>query len=72
MPAATAARSSLATMNLSCLPYGEGGARCTRQFSARRNRWPASEHASARAMYDKIVQGDRTVVAFKPKVEGTN
>ena len=32
-----------------------------------RNRWPASEHAAARAMYDKIVQGDRTVVAFKPK-----
>ena len=60
---------SLATMNLSCLSYGEGGARCMRQFSARRNRWPASEQAQARAMYDKIVQGDRTVVAFKPKAE---
>jgi hypothetical protein len=69
MPPATAARSSLATMNLSCLSYGDG-ARCTRQFSAKRNRWPASEHASARAMYDKIVQGDRTVVAFKPKEAG--
>jgi hypothetical protein len=66
MPAATAARSSLATLNLSCVPYGDG-ARCTRQFSAKRGRWPASEHAAARAMYDKIVQGDRTVVAFKPK-----
>jgi Domain of Unknown Function with PDB structure (DUF3857) len=72
MPQATAARSSLAAMNLSCLPYGEGGARCTRQFSARRNRWPASEHAAARAMYDKIVQGDRTVIAFKAKAAGTN
>lgn len=66
MPPAVSARSSLATMTLSCSAYGEGGARCERQFTARRNRLPASEQANTRALYDKIVQGDRTTVAFAP------
>jgi len=66
MPPPVSARSTLATMTLSCSGYGEGGARCERQFSARRNRLPASEQVSARSLYDKIVQGDRTTVAFAP------
>ena len=66
MPPMTTARCSMATESMSCSSYGEGGARCLRQFSARRNRWPATENAAARAMFDKIVQGDRTAVAFSP------
>ncbi|HET8948764.1 MAG TPA: DUF3857 domain-containing protein [Candidatus Polarisedimenticolia bacterium] len=66
MPAAVQARSSLATMSLACSAYGEGGARCERQFTARRNRLPAGEQAGARAMYDKIVQADRTTIGFAP------
>ena len=66
MPPLVTARCSMATETLSCTSYGDGGARCIRQFSARRNRWPASENGAARAMFDKIVQGDRTSVAFGP------
>jgi hypothetical protein len=66
MPPLVAARCSMATETLSCSAYGEGGARCVRQFSARRNRWPPTENGAARAMFDKIVQGDRTSVAFGP------
>jgi hypothetical protein len=66
MPPPVAARSSLATMSLTCSAYGEGGARCERQFTARRNRLPAGEQAGARAMYDKIVQADRATIGFAP------
>ena len=64
MPPTAVAKSSIGSLSLSCSPSGEGGARCLRQFSARRNRWPATENAQARAMFDKVVQADRTTVAF--------
>jgi hypothetical protein len=64
MPPAAVAKSAIGSLSLSCSPLGDGGARCLRQFSARRNRWPATENASIRAMYDKIVEADRTTVAF--------
>jgi hypothetical protein len=66
LPPPVSARCSMATETMTCSAYGEGGARCVRQFSARRNRWPATENAAARAMFDKIVQGDRVTVAFAP------
>lgn len=64
LPPRAAARSAVATMSLVCSEQGDGSARCVRQFSAGRNRWPANTNASLRAMYDGIVQADRTTVAF--------
>jgi hypothetical protein len=72
MPQAVNARCSMATESMTCMAYGEGGARCVRQFSARRNRWPASENAAARAMFDTIVQGDRNAVALAPATAGAS
>jgi hypothetical protein len=70
MPPIAVAKSAIGNLSLSCSPQGEGGVRCLRQFSARRNRWPATENASVRAMYDKIVQADRTTVAFAAAAGG--
>jgi len=39
--------------------------KCSHAFVARRNRWPASEQTNVRAMFDKIVEADRTTVAFE-------
>lgn len=64
MPPIASARSAAASMSLSCSAQGDGSVRCQRQFSAGRNRWPASAGASVRSMYDGIVQADRTTVAF--------
>jgi len=64
MPPMSAAKSAIGSSSFSCSGQSEGGVRCLRQFAARRNRWPAEENAAARAMFDRIVQADRTTVAF--------
>lgn len=64
MPPMATARSSAASMSLSCSAQGDESVRCVRQFTAARNRWPATANASLRTMYDSIVQADRTTVAF--------
>jgi hypothetical protein len=59
------ARSSITSLNSSCSSQGDGSVRCTRQYVARRNRWPASELTSLRAMFERVVQADRGTVAFQ-------
>ncbi len=65
MPAAVAAKSEVATLTFSCFSQ-EDGARCSRQFVARRSRWPASVQDNVRKMFDKVVEADRTAVPFRP------
>ena len=69
-PPSLSAKSVVAIHTFSCMPLGEESVRCSHAFVARRNRWPASEQANVRAMYDKVVEADRTTVAFEQS-EGT-
>ncbi|MGH9796900.1 MAG: transglutaminase domain-containing protein, partial [Candidatus Polarisedimenticolia bacterium] len=64
-PPPVSARSEVASLTFSCLAQGDG-ARCTRQFTARRNRWPATVQENLRRMYDKVVEADRSTVALQP------
>jgi hypothetical protein len=45
----------------------EGSVRCSRVFSASRKRWPPNYFENFRTMMDKMVQADRTSIAFQPK-----
>jgi len=65
MPQAVTARSEIGSLTFSCMSQEDGGARCSRQFSARKSRVPAAYQSSIRAMFDKIVEADRTAVAFQ-------
>ncbi len=65
MPKPVVAKSALGSFSLSCMAQGDGSIRCSRQFAARRTRLPESEQAGIRAMFDQIVEGDRTTVAFQ-------
>jgi len=58
-------RSSVATHTFSCMSLEDKSMKCSHAFVARRNRWPASEQTNVRAMFDKIVEADRTTVAFE-------
>lgn len=58
-------RSVIGNLILTCMPQGDEAFECSRVFVVRRNRWPASEQANIRAMFDKIVEADRTTVAFQ-------
>jgi len=64
-------KSAVAILTFSCMSQGEQAMRCSRAFVARRNRWPASEQANVRAMFDKIVEADRTNVAFSKSEDTT-
>ena len=64
-------KSALATLTFSCMSQGEQSVRCSRAFVARRNRWPASEQTNVRAMFDKIVEADRSNVSFSKAEEMT-
>jgi uncharacterized protein DUF3857 len=70
MPPPAAVKSAIGTMMLNCTSQAEGSVRCSRQFVARRNRWPATEHENIRAMFDKIIEADRTSVAFEAGTPG--
>lgn len=65
------ARSSIASLTASCSSQGDGSVRCSRQYVARRNRWPASELTSLRGMFERVVQADRATVAFQQAEAGT-
>jgi len=58
-------KSSVATHTFSCMSLEDKSMKCSHAFVARRNRWPASEQTNVRAMFDKIVEADRTAVAFE-------
>ncbi len=64
-PPSFSAKSSVASHTFSCLSKDDQAVKCSHAFVGRRNRWPASEQANVRAMYDKIVEADRTTVAFE-------
>jgi hypothetical protein len=65
VPLGSTARSAIGSMSLGCVSHDEEGVLCSRQFIARRNRWAAAERESIRAMFDKIVEADRTAVSFQ-------
>ncbi|HKB06726.1 MAG TPA: DUF3857 domain-containing protein [Candidatus Polarisedimenticolia bacterium] len=65
MPPPIATRSEIGSLVFSCMSQSDGGARCTRQFVARRNRWPATVQDNLRKMYDKVVEADHATVAFQ-------
>jgi hypothetical protein len=66
-PSPIVTRTAVARMSFRCSPQGEAGIRCTRQFLARRSRWPASEFTKVRDMFDQIVQADQTRIAFQTR-----
>jgi hypothetical protein len=70
MPVGAAARSTIGSLTMSCVSRDEEGVACRRQFTARRNRWDASERDGIRAMYDKIVQADGMAVSFEAVAGG--
>ena len=65
MPAPAVVRSEIGSLTLSCMSQDGGATRCVRQFAARKSVVPASAQGNIRAMYDKIVEADRTTVAFQ-------
>ncbi len=71
MPAPALVRSEIGSLTFSCMSQDGGGARCVRQFAARKNVVPASAQDNIRAMYDKIIEADRTAVAFQQSEGGS-
>jgi hypothetical protein len=69
MPAPVIAQSQIASLSFSCASEANGGARCSRQFVERRSRAAAGSMGGIRAMYDKVVEADRTTVAFQQPEE---
>jgi len=65
MPPPVIAKSEIGSLTFSCSSQDDGGARCSRQFVSRKTRVSAAAQASLRAMYDKIVEADRTAVALQ-------
>jgi hypothetical protein len=69
MPPAVTTRSEIGSLIFSCSTQSGGGARCSRQFVARRSRWPPTVQDNLRKMYDKVVEADRATVAFQTAEE---
>jgi len=68
---AISTKSVIGNLILTCMPQADESFECSRAFVVRRNRWPASEQANIRAMFDKIVEADRTTAAFQqPEEDG--
>jgi len=65
MPPAVTAESAVGQFRLSCRPLGDGGAICKRSFVAPRGRWAASEGDDIRALFERIVEADRTTVPLQ-------
>ncbi len=63
-------KSAVGTYTFSCSGQGDGSARCARQFVARRVRLPESEQTNLRAMFEKVVEADRTAVVFRRAAAG--
>ena len=68
-PASAAAKSVLGALLFTCASQADGAVRCERQLIVPRNHWPVDKGSGIRAMFDSIVEIDRTSVAFQP-VEG--
>jgi len=69
LPGAVTARSEIGSLAFSCTSQDDGGARCSRQFIARKSRVPPTYQQSIRTMFDKIVEPDRAAVAFEQRGE---
>ena len=72
MPTPAVARSAVGTYLLSCTTRDDGTARCTRQFVARRGRWDFDQITNVRSMFDRIIEADRTTVAFQKSEAATS
>ncbi|MFQ5877887.1 MAG: hypothetical protein ACE5JH_09415 [Acidobacteriota bacterium] len=64
-PSPVMARTPVTSLTFSCTSQGEDAVRCRRSFVARRNRWPASLATKVHAQFDRILQADRSTVAFR-------
>ncbi|HXU11087.1 MAG TPA: DUF3857 domain-containing protein [Candidatus Binatia bacterium] len=69
LPAPATAKSAIGTLTFACSSQADGAVRCERRYTVPRNHWPPDQGAGIRAMFDKIVEIDRTTVALQP-VEG--
>jgi len=65
LPSPATAKSAIGTLTSSCSTQTDGSVRCVRKFAATRGRWSPGEQNGIRAMYDKIVEADRSTVAFE-------
>ncbi|HEU4401611.1 MAG TPA: DUF3857 domain-containing protein [Candidatus Polarisedimenticolia bacterium] len=64
-PAPIIAQSDLATLTFHCAEEEHGAVRCSRQLLLRKVRLPANAQGGIRAMYDTIVDADRTTIPFE-------
>jgi transglutaminase-like putative cysteine protease len=67
-----AVRSPVASLTMRCSTGDADEVKCTRQYTAARNRWNASEMSSVREMYDKVIEADGTRVAFQAAAATSN
>ncbi len=70
LPPPVTITSAIGSMTSRCTAQTDGSVRCERSFVVPRNRWPATEQAKIRDMYDKIVEADRTTLALQPMEGG--
>lgn len=70
-PPSTEVNANVARLSFSCRSTVEGGARCSRVFTAPRRQWPPNALANLMKLYDKMLEVDRTTLAFQaiPSVE---
>jgi len=64
MPKPISLDSIFGTYKLSCAAAQDGSVTCSRALTLPRSRWPETTGPSLRALFDQIVQADRTSVAF--------
>ncbi|MCI0407994.1 MAG: DUF3857 domain-containing protein [Acidobacteria bacterium] len=64
-PLGLSARSAIGNFTMRYSAGDANSVKCTGHMVASRGRWAASEMDGVRAMYEKVVQADRTAVAFQ-------
>jgi hypothetical protein len=65
VPAPAVAKAGLGKLTLRCSQESGGSARCRTDFVAPRRRWHPNEVENLRLMFDRIVEADRGMVAFR-------
>jgi hypothetical protein len=65
VPAPAVAKAGLGKLTLRCSQESGGSARCRTDVVAPRRRWHPNEVENLRLMFDRIVEADRGMVAFR-------
>lgn len=71
LPPRADAKSALASLSFTCSPLGGGTVQCARTYAAPRGRWAAAEAKNLRSLMEKIVEADRSMVAFQRLAGGS-